>query len=188
QQEFIQIDTTNVLFIVAGAFAGIEDIVASRVGKKGIGFGADIRDKSTEVDPYSQVQPEDLRKFGLIPEFIGRLPVIANVTPLDRESLMQILTEPKNALVKQYQRMFELDGFELEFEKNALEAMADQAIERETGARGLRAILEEVLGPIMFEIPSSLNPCKVVITRDVVLNAGEPRMVPFKSLRQAKSA
>ncbi|MEY4367849.1 MAG: hypothetical protein RLZ28_1264 [Actinomycetota bacterium] len=188
QQEFIQIDTTNVLFIVAGAFAGIEDIVASRVGKKGIGFGADIRDKSTEVDPYSQVQPEDLRKFGLIPEFIGRLPVIANVTPLDRKSLMQILTEPKNALVKQYQRMFELDGFELEFEKNALEAMADQAIERETGARGLRAILEEVLGPIMFEIPSSLNPCKVVITKDVVVSSGEPRMVPFKSLRQAKSA
>ena len=188
QQEFIQIDTTNVLFIVAGAFAGIEDIVASRVGKKGIGFGADIRDKSTEVDPYSQVQPEDLRKFGLIPEFIGRLPVIANVTPLDRASLMQILTEPKNALVKQYQRMFELDGFELEFEKDALEAMAELAIERETGARGLRAILEDVLGPIMFEIPSSSNPCKVVITRDVVVNANEPRMVPFKSLRQVKSA
>lgn len=188
QQEFIQIDTTNVLFIVAGAFAGIEDIVASRVGKKGIGFGAEIRDKSDEVDPYSQVQPEDLRKFGLIPEFIGRLPVIANVTPLDRKSLMQILTEPKNALVKQYQRMFELDGFELDFEKDAIVAMADLAIERETGARGLRAILEEVLGPIMFDIPSNPNACKVVITKDVVLNGGEPRLVPFKSLRESKSA
>ena len=188
QQEFIQIDTTNVLFIVAGAFAGIEDIVASRVGKKGIGFGAEIRDKSDEVDPYSQVQPEDLRKFGLIPEFIGRLPVIANVTPLDRKSLMQILTEPKNALVKQYQRMFELDGFELDFEKDAIVAMADLAIERETGARGLRAILEEVLGPIMFDIPSNPNACKVVITKDVVLNGGEPRLVPFKALRESKSA
>jgi ATP-dependent Clp protease ATP-binding subunit ClpX len=188
QQEFIQIDTTNVLFIVAGAFAGIEDIVASRVGKKGIGFGAEIRDKSDEVDPYSQVQPEDLRKFGLIPEFIGRLPVIANVTPLDQKSLMQILTEPKNALVKQYQRMFELDGFELDFEKDALVAMADLAIARETGARGLRAILEEVLGPIMFDIPSNPNACKVVITKDVVLNSGEPRLVPFKALRQEKSA
>ena len=188
QQEFIQIDTTNVLFIVAGAFAGIEDIVASRVGKKGIGFGAEIRDKSDEVDPYSQVQPEDLRKFGLIPEFIGRLPVIANVTPLDQKSLMQILTEPKNALVKQYQRMFELDGFELDFEKDALVAMADLAIARETGARGLRAILEEVLGPIMFDIPSNPNACKVVITKDVVLNSGEPRLVPFKAMRESKSA
>ena len=188
QQEFIQIDTTNVLFIVAGAFAGIEDIVASRVGKKGIGFGAEIRDKSDEVDPYSQVQPEDLRKFGLIPEFIGRLPVIANVTPLDQKSLMQILTEPKNALVKQYQRMFELDGFELDFEKDALVAMAELAIERETGARGLRAILEEVLGPIMFDIPSNPNACKVVITKDVVRNGGEPRLVPFKAMRESKSA
>ena len=188
QQEFIQIDTTNVLFIVAGAFAGIEDIVASRVGKKGIGFGAEIRDKSDEVDPYSQVQPEDLRKFGLIPEFIGRLPVIATVTPLDQKSLIQILTEPKNALVKQYQRMFELDGFELDFEKDALVAMANLAIERETGARGLRAILEDVLGPIMFEIPSSPNACKVVITKNVVLNGGEPRLVPLKAIRESKSA
>jgi len=134
------------------------------------------------------VQPEDLRKFGLIPEFIGRLPVIANVTPLDRESLMQILTEPKNALVKQYQRMFEIDGFDLEFEKGALIAMADLAIERETGARGLRAILEEVLGPIMFDIPSNPNACKVVITKDVVVNGGEPRLVAFKPLRESKSA
>ena len=185
QQEFIQLDTTNVLFIVAGAFAGIEDIISARVGKKGIGFGAPIQDKSVLEDLYSQVQAEDLRKFGLIPEFIGRLPVIASVTELDRAALLQILTEPRNALVKQYQRMFELDGFELEFELDALNAIADLALERGTGARGLRAILEEILGPIMFEIPGSDFTGVVLITSDVVQNQSAPRILPFKAARKS---
>ncbi len=185
QQEFIQLDTTNVLFIVAGAFAGIEDIISARVGKKGIGFGAPIQDKSVLEDLYSQVQAEDLRKFGLIPEFIGRLPVIASVTELDRAALLQILTEPRNALVKQYQRMFELDGFELEFEVDALNAIADLALERGTGARGLRAILEEILGPIMFEIPGSDFAGVVLITADVVQNQSAPRILPFKAARKS---
>src|SRR5690349_22110870 len=139
-QEFLQIDTSNVLFIVAGAFAGLEDIVSARVGKHGIGFGAPLHDKGKDLSLFSEVQPEDLHKFGLIPEFIGRLPVVASVSPLDQEALMEILVEPKNALVKQYQRMFELDGVELEFERDALESIADLAVARKTGARGLRAI------------------------------------------------
>lgn len=187
QQEFIQLDTTNVLFIVAGAFAGLEEIISQRAGKKGIGFGAPISGKNDDIEIFTEVQPEDLRKFGLIPEFIGRLPVIATVTPLDRAALMQILTEPRNALVKQYQRMFELDGFELEFEKPALEAIADLAVARETGARGLRAIMEEILGPIMFDIPGSEVQGTVKITKAVV-NGAEPQIVPFKSSRQEKSA
>jgi len=186
QQEFIQIDTTNILFIVAGAFAGLENIVQGRIGKKGIGFGAEIRDRSEETDIFAQVQPEDLRKFGLIPEFIGRLPVIAAVTPLDRNALIQILVEPKNALVKQYQRMFELDGFELEFDKAALDAIADEAIKRETGARGLRSILEEILGPIMFEIPGSPATGVVKITLPVVQGLEQPSITPIK--RQDKTA
>ena len=188
QQEFIQIDTTNVLFIVAGAFAGLEEIISARAGKKGIGFGAPIAGKNDNIEIFTEVQHEDLRKFGLIPEFIGRLPVIASVTPLDRSALMQILTEPKNALVKQYQRMFELDGFELEFEKSALEAIADLAVARETGARGLRAIMEETLGQIMFEIPGSELQGTVQITAEVVAGKAEAQIVPFKSARQEKSA
>jgi ATP-dependent Clp protease ATP-binding subunit ClpX len=185
QQEFIQLDTTNVLFIVAGAFAGIEDIISARVGKKGIGFGSEISAQSDASNLYSQLQAEDLRKFGLIPEFIGRLPVIASVTELDRAALLEILTKPRNALVKQYQRMFELDGFELEFETAALEAIADLALARETGARGLRSILEDILGPIMFEIPGSEFPGVVVITKDVVENAAAPRMLPQKQRKSA---
>ena len=187
QQEFIQLDTTNVLFIVAGAFAGLEEIIASRAGKKGIGFGSPIANKSETKDIFADVQPEDLRKFGLIPEFIGRLPVIANVTELDKSALLEILTAPKNALVKQYQRMFELDGFELEFEKSALEAIADLAIERSTGARGLRAIMEEILGPVMFELPGSPVHGRVVITRDVVVNKVEPKVIPSRGTSE-KSA
>jgi ATP-dependent Clp protease ATP-binding subunit ClpX len=188
QQEFIQLDTTNVLFIVAGAFAGLEEIISQRAGKKGIGFGSPISGKNDDVEIFNEVQPEDLRKFGLIPEFIGRLPVIATVTPLDRPALLQILTQPKNALVKQYQRMFELDGFELEFDKAALEAIADKAIERETGARGLRAIMEEILGPVMFDIPGSEVQGIIKITKAVVLDGAEPQTVPFKNVRQEKSA
>jgi len=188
QQEFIQLDTTNVLFIVAGAFAGLEEIISQRAGKKGIGFGAPISGKNDDIEIFTEVQPEDLRKFGLIPEFIGRLPVIATVTPLDRPALMQILTEPKNALVKQYQRMFELDGFELEFDKAALEAIADKAIDRETGARGLRAIMEEILGPVMFEIPGSEEQGIIKITKAVVVDGAQPQTLPFKNSRQEKSA
>ena len=188
QQEFIQVDTTNVLFIVAGAFAGLEEIISARSGKKGIGFGSPIQGKSENVEIFTEVQPEDLRKFGLIPEFIGRLPVLATVTPLDQVALMQILTEPKNALVKQYQRMFELDGFELAFDKDALEAIADLAVARETGARGLRAIMEEILGPVMFEIPGSEVQGIVRITKQVVVDGVEPQIEPFKSSRESKTA
>src|SRR5213082_1918882 len=144
-QEFIQIDTTNVLFIVAGAFAGLEKIIQERVGKRGLGFGAEIRSKAEieTTDFFAETMPEDLIKFGLIPEFIGRLPIVANVTHLDKDSLVQILTQPRNALVKQYKKLFAMDGVELEFSDNALAAIADQAILRGTGARGLRAIMEE---------------------------------------------
>ena len=188
QQEFIQLDTTNVLFIVAGAFAGLEEIISSRAGKKGIGFGSPIFAKDDVAEVFSEVQPEDLRKFGLIPEFIGRLPVIATVKELDRAALMEILTVPKNALTKQYQRMFELDGFELEFDQDALEAVADMAVARETGARGLRAIMEEILGPIMYEIPGSAVQGIVRITKEVVETKSAPAIIPFKSGRQEKSA
>ncbi|MET0974653.1 MAG: ATP-dependent Clp protease ATP-binding subunit ClpX [Leifsonia sp.] len=187
-QEFIQIDTTNVLFIVAGAFAGLEEIISSRAGKKGIGFGAPLHIKGEELNLFSEVLPEDLHKFGLIPEFIGRLPVVTTVTPLDQVALMQILTEPRNALVKQYQRMFEIDGVELEFERDALEAIADLAVLRQTGARGLRAIMEEVLGPIMFEVPSSSEVARVVVTRAAVLDNAAPTIVPHKARREEKSA
>ncbi len=188
-QEFIQIDTTNVLFIVAGAFAGLEQIISQRIGKKGIGFGAQLHSKVDEKTLFGDVLPEDLHKFGLIPEFIGRLPVVTTVLPLDRHALMEILTEPKNALVKQYQRMFEIDGVELEFDPGALEAIADLAVLRQTGARGLRAILEEVLGPVMFEVPSSNEVAQVVITRDSVEKNAAPTIVPRGRLRpQEKSA
>jgi len=188
QQEFIQIDTTNVLFIVAGAFAGLETIVGERTGKKGIGFGSPLKEKSDDANVFKQVQPEDLRKFGLIPEFIGRLPVVATVDQLDKAALISILTEPKNALIKQYQRMFELDGFELEFEPAAVELIADQAVERETGARGLRAILEELLNPIMFELPGSATQGRVVITAVIVQTRAMPKIQPMKARLKEKSA
>src|SRR3954466_3443287 len=177
-QEFIQIDTTNVLFIVGGAFAGLDQIISSRVGKRGIGFGAQLHAPRADNDSFGEVMPEDLLKFGLIPEFIGRLPVITTVSNLDRDALVSILTTPKNALVKQYQRMFEIDGVELEFSDDALEAVADQAILRGTGARGLRAIMEEVLPPVMFDVPSRDDVARVVVTRDVVLKNVNPTLVP----------
>jgi len=179
-QEFIQIDTTNVLFIVGGAFAGLDRIVESRVGKKGLGFGAHLRSVSERNldDIFAEVMPEDLLKFGMIPEFIGRLPVITNVRSLDRAALVRILTEPRNALVRQYQRLFELDGVELEFASEALEAIADQAILRGTGARGLRAIMEEVLLSVMYEVPSNPDIGRVLITREVVLEKVIPTIVP----------
>ena len=187
-QEFIQVDTTNVLFIVAGAFAGLEEIISNRAGKKGIGFGAPLHSKGDDVNLFGEVLPEDLHKFGLIPEFIGRLPVVTTVTQLDQVALMAILTEPKNALVRQYQRMFEIDGVELDFEQDALEAIADLAVLRKTGARGLRAIMEEVLGPIMFEVPSSADVAKVIVTRAAVLDGGAPVIVLHDELRAEKSA
>jgi ATP-dependent Clp protease ATP-binding subunit ClpX len=179
-QEFIQIDTTNVLFICGGAFAGLEKIIESRVGKSGMGFGAVLRVKTdkTQVDAFADVMPEDLLKFGMIPEFVGRLPVITSVHNLDREALIRILTEPRNALVRQYRRLFELDGVDLEFTEDALEAVADQAILRGTGARGLRAILEEVLLSVMYEVPSRKDVEKVVISADVVLENVNPTLVP----------
>jgi ATP-dependent Clp protease ATP-binding subunit ClpX len=179
-QEFIQIDTTNVLFIVGGAFAGLETLIEQRVGKKGLGFGAELRTKfeMDAKDTFGDVMPEDLMKFGLIPEFIGRLPVITSVRPLDRDALVQILTEPRNALVKQYAKLFELDGVELEFTTDALEAIADQAVLRGTGARGLRAIMEEVLLSVMYEVPSREDVARVVITRETVLDHVYPTLVP----------
>ncbi|GAA4380188.1 ATP-dependent Clp protease ATP-binding subunit ClpX [Paeniglutamicibacter cryotolerans] len=176
-QEFIQIDTTNVLFIVAGAFAGLEEIIGSRAGRKGIGFGAPLSALKSEEASYSDVRPEDLLKFGLIPEFIGRLPVITTVEKLDREALIRILTEPKNALTKQYQKMFLIDGVELSFEQDALEAIADLALDRGTGARGLRAILEETLSATMFDMPSRDDIAEVIINADVVRDGAEPTLI-----------
>ena len=186
-QEFIQIDTTNVLFIVAGAFAGLDDIIANRAGRHGIGFGAPLHD-ADDADVLGEVMPEDLLKFGLIPEFVGRLPVITTVSPLDRDALVRILTEPRNALVKQYQRMFQIDGVELELTDGAVEAVADQALLRGTGARGLRAILEEVLQQVMFEVPSRDDVEKVVVTRETVLQNVYPTLVPRTITRPTVAA
>jgi ATP-dependent Clp protease ATP-binding subunit ClpX len=174
-QEFIQIDTTNILFICGGAFAGIDKLIESRIGKKGIGFSAELRSDKTDVGAlYKSILPEDLIKFGLIPEFIGRLPVIGAVANLDREALVEILVEPRNALVKQYQKFFEFEDVELEFTPEALNAIADQALIRGTGARGLRAILEEVLLEIMYDLPSREDVAKVIIGAESVLERTEP--------------
>ena len=178
-QEFIQIDTTNILFVVGGAFAGLEHIVEQRVGKKTLGFTAEIRN-SAERDSdemFSQVRPEDLVKFGLIPEFIGRLPLIASVNKLDNAALVQILTEPRNALIKQYQKLFDLDGVELEFTEEAISAIAEKAMERGTGARGLRAIIEEALLNVMYDVPSRGDIAKVIVTDGVVSDHEAPTLV-----------
>ncbi|MBW3667103.1 MAG: ATP-dependent Clp protease ATP-binding subunit ClpX [Actinobacteria bacterium] len=179
-QEFIQLDTTNILFICGGAFGGLEDLIGNRVGNRGVGFGAEVRSKD-ERRPHellSQVLPEDLMKYGLIPEFIGRLPVMATVEDLDRESLVAILTEPKNALSKQYARMFEMDNVELVFTPDSLDAIADQALKRSTGARGLRAIMEEVLLNTMYDLPSRTDVERVLIDRDVVEKKVNPTLLP----------
>ncbi|MDQ3575773.1 MAG: ATP-dependent Clp protease ATP-binding subunit ClpX [Actinomycetota bacterium] len=179
-QEFIQIDTTNILFICGGAFAGLEKIVESRIGRRGIGFRAEI-ERSEDRDEgkiLSEVRPEDLLKFGLIPEFVGRLPVIGTVSSLDKEALVRILVEPKNALMKQYHKVFDLDDVELELAPDALEAVAEQALLRGTGARGLRAILEEVLLEVMYDLPSRTDIGKCVIDRSVVLDKVNPTLVP----------
>jgi ATP-dependent Clp protease ATP-binding subunit ClpX len=182
-QEFIQIDTTNILFICGGAFDGVEKIIQKRTGKTSMGFGADI--KSKEVKDLGallkQIQPEDLLKFGLIPEFVGRLPVVVTLDQLDEAALIQILTEPKNALVKQYSKLFEIDGVLLEFEQGALVNIAKRAIERKTGARGLRGIIEGLMMDVMYEIPSRDNIEKVIITNDVVLSGAEPTIILKKT-------
>jgi len=192
-QEFIQIDTTNVLFIVGGAFAGLDKVIEQRINRKSVGFGATLH-SANEVDAgnvFGDAMPEDLLKYGMIPEFIGRLPVLTSVHNLDREALVRILSEPKNAQVRQYRRLFELDGVELEFSDDALEAIADQAIKRGTGARGLRAIMEEVLLSVMYDIPSRGDVAKVVITEQVVLEHVNPTIVPREATppqRRSKSA
>ena len=178
-QEFIQIDTSNVLFIVGGAFAGLDQIIRQRIGKKALGFTANIEQQEiNEQDIFSQVMPEDMLKFGMIPEFIGRLPVFTSVAQLDKEALISVLTEPKNALVRQYQKLFDLDGVELEFTPDALEAVAEQAILRGTGARGLRAIMEEVLLTVMYDVPSREDVARVVINREVVAKNVNPTLIP----------
>jgi ATP-dependent Clp protease ATP-binding subunit ClpX len=189
-QDFIQIDTTNILFVLGGAFAGLEKIISSRIGHSGLGFGANLRSISERHtdDTLAQVMPEDMLKFGLIPEFIGRLPVITTVRSLDRAAMVQILTEPRNAFVKQYQRLFELDGVVLDFDDDALEAIADQAMRRGTGARGLRAILEEVLLSVMYEVPSDPDAARVLITREVVLENVNPTIVPHRDYQPRRAA
>ncbi|MDT0307597.1 ATP-dependent Clp protease ATP-binding subunit ClpX [Streptomyces sp. DSM 44917] len=187
-QEFLQIDTSNILFIVGGAFAGLDEIIRARSGARGIGFGADIRSKRERDSAtlLTDALPEDLVKYGMIPEFIGRLPVITSVHNLDREALLRILVEPRNALIKQYQRLFEIDGVELEFDLPALEAIADQAILRGTGARGLRAIMEEVLMSVMYEVPSRQDVGQVLVTEAVVRSNVNPTLVPRSRLTKQR--
>ena len=189
-QEFIQIDTTNVLFILGGAFSGLEDIIENRIGQKGVGFNHTVR---SHIDRdagelFAQVLPEDLVKFGMIPEFIGRLPMVGAVRSLDKDALVSILTEPKNSLVKQYEKIFGFEDVELEFTDDGLSAIADQALLRATGARGLRAILEEVLLDTMYDLPGRTDIGKVVIDAEAVTNKVNPTLVPRKAPRQRKAA
>jgi ATP-dependent Clp protease ATP-binding subunit ClpX len=189
-QEFIQIDTTNILFIVGGAFAGLEQIIEQRVGKKSLGFTAEVRGQAEKdgEDLLSLVRPEDLTKFGLIPEFIGRLPMIATVRKLDVEALVRILTEPRNAFVKQYQKLFELDNVELEFTEDAVAAVAAKALERGTGARGARAILEETLLHVMYDVPSRADIAKVIVTRETVTDEETPELILRESEAKKKKS
>ena len=186
-QEFLQINTENILFICGGAFEGLDKIIKDRIGKKSIGFGANIESKK-EIDKYKiyeQILPQDLLKFGLIPEFVGRLPIITTLKELDRETLIKIITEPKNALVKQYKKLVEYDNVELEFEQEALEVIVDKAIERNTGARGLRSIIEDIMRDIMFDIPSNPNIEKCIITKATVESGERPKLV-INELKQEK--
>ncbi len=179
QQELLQINTSNILFICGGAFEGLENIIKDRIGKKTMGFGADIESKK-DIDRYKvfeQILPQDLLKFGMIPEFIGRLPIIATLKELDRDALIKITTEPKNALVKQYKKLLQMDDVELIFEHEALEAIVDKAIERKTGARGLRSIIEEIMRDIMFDIPSNEKIEQCIVTKETVLDNQEPRII-----------
>ncbi len=178
-QELLQINTSNILFICGGAFEGLDKIINERVGKKGIGFSAKIESKK-EFDKYKvyeELLPQDLLKFGLIPEFVGRLPIVTTLKELDKEALIKILTEPKNALIKQYKKLLEFDDVELEFEDDAIAVIVDKAIERNTGARGLRSIIEEIMRDIMFDIPSNPKIEKCIITKETVLEGKEPKLV-----------
>ena len=178
-QEFLQINTENILFICGGAFEGLDKIIKDRIGEKSIGFGAKV-ESPKEIDKYKiyeQILPQDLVKFGLIPEFVGRLPIVTTLRELDKETLIRIVTEPKNALVKQYKKLFEYDNVELEFEKEALELIVDKAIERNTGARGLRSIIEDIMRDIMFDIPSNPNIEKCIITKETVQNGAQPKLI-----------
>ncbi len=189
-QEFMQIDTTDILFICGGAFEGLDKIIQSRIGKRGIGFASEVRG---QTDPYlgeilRNVMPQDLLKYGLIPEFVGRIPVVATLNPLDKDALVRILTEPRNALVKQYQKLFELDGVTLEFMEGALESIAGEAIKRKTGARGLRAILEESLVEVMFDIPSHEHIEKCLVTPEVIEKKEKPILVTTEKRNQKEES
>ncbi len=188
-QEFIQIDTTNILFICGGAFDGIEKIVENRIGKKTMGFGAEIRKSGERADAeiMAQVRPEDLLKFGLIPEFVGRLPVMITLSQLDESALVRILTEPKNALVRQYRKILEMDGVELEFTEEALKAVAQKALKRKSGARGLRAIIEETMMDTMYELPSMDNVEKCVVTEQSVVDGAKPALTMASAVRSSVS-
>ena len=178
-QEFLQINTENILFICGGAFEGIESIIKDRTGKNTIGFGTSVESKKeiSQSEIYKQILPQDLLKFGMIPEFVGRLPIVATLDELTREALVEIVTKPKNALVKQYKKLVELDGVELEFDKEALEVIVDKAIERKTGARGLRSIIEEIMRDVMYEIPNNKKIAKCIITKETVLENKEPELI-----------
>ncbi len=178
-QEFLQINTENILFICGGAFEGIETIINERTGKNTIGFGSQITTKSenNKSEIYKQILPQDLLKFGMIPEFVGRLPIVATLDELSRDALIEIVTKPKNALVKQYKKLVELDGVELEFEQEALETIVDKAIERKTGARGLRSIIEEIMRDVMYDIPSNQKIAKCIINKDTVTNGNKPELI-----------
>ncbi|MBD3678620.1 MAG: ATP-dependent Clp protease ATP-binding subunit ClpX [Rhodobacteraceae bacterium] len=190
QQEFLQVDTTNILFICGGAFAGLEKIIAQRGKGSAIGFGAEVKDPDSRGvgEMFTQLEPEDLLKFGLIPEFVGRLPVIATLEDLDEDALVTILTQPKNALVKQYQRLFEIEGAELSFTEDALLAISKRAIERKTGARGLRSILEDILLDTMFELPSMENVDEVVVNEEAVTSEASPLVIYADSKKEPASA
>lgn len=190
QQEFIQIDTTNILFICGGAFEGLDKIIENRIGKKGLGFGADVKSKNDTVgiDSFAELQPQDLIKFGLIPEFIGRLSVSVSLSSLDREALIKILTEPKNAIVRQYAKLLSYENVELEISDAALEAIADKAIELHTGARGLRSIMEEVMGDVMFGLPSQKSVVKCIVGRKCVTENAQPKLLTKKDLQKLSAS
>jgi ATP-dependent Clp protease ATP-binding subunit ClpX len=188
-QEFIQVDTTNILFICGGAFVGLDKMIEQRGGEKVLGFGAEVRSKKERNlgEVLAQVQPEDLLKFGMIPEFIGRVPVIATLDELDENALVSILTEPKNSLLKQYQKLLALEGVKLRFTEGALKSVAKKAVQRKTGARGLRAILEDVMLDLMYDIPSQTNVKEVVINEEVITNRESPIMLYEKEAEKEAS-
>ncbi len=190
QQEFVQVDTTNILFICGGAFAGLDKVIAARSKGTGMGFGADVKDNDERAtgELFTDLEPEDLLKYGLIPEFVGRLPVVATLTDLDEDALVKILTEPKNAIVKQYQRLFEMEDVKLTFQDDALQAIAKRAIERKTGARGLRSIIEAILLDTMFDVPGQEGVEEVVLNADAVSKKSEPIIVHSKKSKKIKAS